>query len=92
MESLWRLLLAPVMVLLLAVFAIWLQRRRHGARIAGSPTSSDRPLVVDSVPLGQNSRLLVIDWRNSRLLVGQTAAGLSVLDRRPRDEAAGPAA
>jgi flagellar biogenesis protein FliO len=83
MDSLWRLLLAPLLVLMLAALAYWLQRRWRAARAPGAETSAQRVQLVDSLALGQNSRLLVVEWMGRRLLLAQSDGKIKLVDQQP---------
>ena len=39
--------------------------------------------VKETIPLGSNKALYVVEWRNSRLLLGVTGQSISVLKQEP---------
>ncbi len=82
MGSTWRLLLAPLIVLVLAVVALWLHRRRGALGGGRRPLAPPQLEVVDTLALGQNCRLLVVEWSGSRLLLAHTAHGVALIERR----------
>jgi flagellar biogenesis protein FliO len=70
---------ALAFVLLLAwLFLRWLKRMQIGT----SGDASAGPRVLRAVGLGPRERLVVVQHHDTELLLGVTAAGISVLDRR----------
>ncbi len=52
-------------------------------RLPARPLFSRHAQVVQSLPLGPGSRLLVVEFAGRRLLVGQSRAGLATLAESP---------
>lgn len=77
--DLFTVLVAMALVLGLAFFSIrFLKKVQSGARAA------DEIRFVRALPLGPRERATVVIWRDEVLLLGVTAGGVTVLDRRPR--------
>jgi flagellar protein FliO/FliZ len=75
---------ALAFVLLLAwLFLRWLKRMQIGT----SGDAGAGPRVLRAVGLGPRERLVVVQHHDTELLLGVTAAGIAVLDRRRTDAA-----
>jgi flagellar biosynthetic protein FliO len=74
-------LLALLFVLALAWLLLrWLKRSAWGQQAAGS----EGPRVLRAVSLGPRERLVVVQHHDVELLLGVTAAGVTLLERRQR--------
>lgn len=77
--DLFTVLVAMALVLGLAFFSIrFLKKVQTGA------PSGDEIRFVRALPLGPRERATVVIWRDEVLLLGVTAGGVTVLDRRTR--------
>lgn len=77
--DLFTVLIAMALVLGLAFFSIrFLKKVQTGA------PSGDEIRFVRALPLGPRERATVVIWRDEVLLLGVTAGGVTVLDRRTR--------
>lgn len=72
-------LVALALVLGLAFFSIRMLKKVQ----SGAP-SGDDIRFIRSLPLGARERATVVIWRDEVLLLGVTAGGITVLDRRAR--------
>ncbi|HBY43029.1 flagellar biosynthetic protein FliO, partial [Brevundimonas sp.] len=72
-------LVALALVLGLAFFSIRMLKKVQ----SGAP-SGDDIRFIRSLPLGTRERATVVVWRDEVLLLGVTAGGITVLDRRAR--------
>ncbi len=72
-------LVALALVLGLAFFSIRMLKKVQ----SGAP-SGDEIRFIRSLPLGARERATVVVWRDEVLLLGVTAGGITVLDRRAR--------
>ncbi|MGX1746599.1 MULTISPECIES: flagellar biosynthetic protein FliO [unclassified Brevundimonas] len=72
-------LVALALVLGLAFFSIRMLKKVQ----SGAP-SGDEIRFIRSLPLGTRERATVVIWRDEVLLLGVTAGGITVLDRRAR--------
>jgi len=72
-------LVALALVLGLAFFSIRMLKKVQ----SGAP-SGDEIRFIRSLPLGARERATVVIWRDEVLLLGVTAGGITVLDRRAR--------
>lgn len=77
--DLFTVLVAMALVLGLAFFSIRLLKKVQ----TGAP-SGDEIRFVRALPLGPRERATVVIWRDEVLLLGVTAGGVTVLDRRTR--------
>lgn len=73
------LLVAMAFVLGLAFFSIRLLKKVQ----SGTP-NGDEIRFVRALPMGPRERITLVIWRDEVLLLGVTAGGISLLDRRPR--------
>ncbi len=73
-------LAALVVVSLLAWAAIALMKRFQVQGPGGA--SADDLRFLRALPLGPRERLVVVEWRGETLLLGVTAGGISVIERR----------
>lgn len=71
---------ALVLVSLLAWAAIALMKRFQLQGPRGSAAEDLR--FLRALPLGPRERLVVVEWRGETLLLGVTAGGISLVDRR----------
>lgn len=71
---------ALVVVSLVAWGSLWLMKRLQVRGVRGAPPDLR---FIQALPLGPRERLVVVEWRGETLLVGVTAGGVSLLDRRP---------
>lgn len=68
------------LVSLLAWAAIALMKR---FQLQGPPGASAEDLrFLRALPLGPRERLVVVEWRGETLLLGVTAGGISLIERR----------
>lgn len=72
-------LVALALALGLAFFSIRMLKKVQ----SGAP-SGDEIRFIRSLPLGARERATVVIWRDEVLLLGVTAGGITVLDRRAR--------
>ena len=56
--------------------AVWIERLRAGLKL---PEPGRHARVVQALPLGPGSRLLVVEFGGRRLLIGQARTGLVAL-------------
>jgi flagellar biosynthetic protein FliO len=79
-------LIALVFVLGLAWLMLrWLKRTPWGRQAAGDDSG---PQVLRAVSLGPRERLVVVRHHDAELLLGVTAAGITLIERRIIDKAA----
>lgn len=74
-----RVVFALAIVVPLAVYAT----RWYGRRHIGSGQSLT---VKDSLSLGTNRSLLVVEWDDKRFLLGVTNQSITVIDQRPNPQ------
>ena len=79
--DLFTVLVAMALVLGLAFFSIRFLKKVQ----SGAPTQ-DEIRFVRALPLGPRERATVVVWRDEVLLLGVTAGGVTVLDRRKRSD------
>lgn len=77
--DLFTVLVAMALVLGLAFFSI-----RFLKKVQTGTPSGDEIRFVRALPLGPRERATVVIWRDEVLLLGVTAGGVTVLDRRTR--------
>jgi flagellar protein FliO/FliZ len=68
-----------------------LRGRLGGARGAGGAASDEALLFVRALPLGPKERVVLMDHRGERWMLGVTAGGISLLARWPLHDEATPA-
>ncbi len=74
-----RTLLMLLLVVGLAVASLWLWRKTQiGGGVAGRVRSI---ALIDSLPLGPTTRLIVVEFDNRKLLLSATRQGLSLLSQ-----------
>ena len=80
--------LALVFVLVLAWFAVRILARLGVAKSTGS----SRMRIIQSLPTGARERIVLLEFDEKQYLLGVTAGGISVLERRtvPASEDAVP--
>lgn len=71
-------LLALVLVLVLAWFAI-----RMLAQISGGKLRNGRVKVTHTVPLSARERLVLVEFDDQEYFLGVTANGISVIEKKP---------
>ncbi len=82
-------LLGIILVLLLVMGGCYLFTRWAAAGLGGSPgRGSERMQVVERLPVGRDQALLVVRLADRYLLLGSTAAGLSLLAELTEEEGA----
>ncbi|MFK7994294.1 MAG: flagellar biosynthetic protein FliO [Granulosicoccus sp.] len=74
-------LLALVLVLVLAWFAI-----RLIAQLGGGKLSSKRVKVTHTVPLSARERLVIVECDDQEYFLGVTANGITVINKKPVSE------
>lgn len=77
--DLFTVLVAMALVLGLAFLSI-----RFLKKVQSGAPAADEIRFVRALPLGPRERATVVIWRDEVLLLGVTAGGVTVLDRRPR--------
>lgn len=83
MNDFWPSLASTCAALALVLGLAWMALRtwHHLARRQGQRgPSSDRPRIVQGLPLGPRERVVVLEYRGNTYLLGLTAAGLCVID------------
>lgn len=77
------LLTAAALAAVLALAWVLLRALRGRLRASAGPgTAADEPpRFVRAVPVGPRERVVVMDYRGERFLLGVTAGGIQVLDR-----------
>lgn len=83
-EGAWTLL-ALAAVLVLAWGVLWLLRGRLGGGGGRRQDDAEALRFVRALPLGPRERVVLVEHRGERWLLGVTAGGISVLDHRPVD-------
>lgn len=68
-------------VLVAAICVLWYAKRR-GMRLR-VPGSGDRLKVVERLAISQGATLVLVEYEGRRLLLGVTAAHLSLIEDRP---------
>jgi flagellar protein FliO/FliZ len=82
--------LALIVVLALAYVVLRVLRRPLLERAGRSGDHNDAMTFVRALPLGPKERVVLIDYRGARWMLGVTAGGISVLESWP-DASAGAA-
>ncbi|WP_280156097.1 flagellar biosynthetic protein FliO [Piscinibacter sp. XHJ-5] len=82
------MLLALVIVLALAWVVLRLLRARMQPRSAGGGASDDLLRFVRALPVGAKERVVIVEHRGERWMLGVTAGGISTIAHWPasRDE------
>lgn len=83
--------LALIVVLALAYVVLRVLRRPLQGRAGRSGDPNDAMTFVRALPLGPKERVVLIDYRGARWMLGVTAGGISVLESWPDAGAAGAA-
>ena len=83
----WLGLGTTVLSLLIVLVAAWLLLRWLNRARGGGRTRGEGPQVLRAVSLGARERLVVVRHRDTEYLLGVTAANVSLIDRRPIDDA-----
>jgi len=78
-------LIGVVGALALVLGLAWLSIRALKSLQVGAagPGVAQELRFVRALPIGRQERLVVVAWRGETLLLGVTAGGISLLDRRP---------
>jgi flagellar protein FliO/FliZ len=80
--------LALIVVLALAYVVLRVLRRPLQRRAGRSGDQNDAMTFVRALPLGPKERVVLIDYRGARWMLGVTAGGISVLESWPDASAA----
>ncbi|WP_157265930.1 FliO/MopB family protein [Azohydromonas aeria] len=86
-----RMLAALALVLVLAWIALRLLRRRmdaKGALVKGLPAGSEALRFVRALPVGPKERVVIVEHRGERWMLGVAAGGISTLAHWPAQGAA----
>ena len=83
----WLGLGTTVLSLLIVLVAAWLLLRWLNRARGGGRARGEGPQVLRAVSLGARERLVVVRHRDTEYLLGVTAANVSLIDRRPIDDA-----
>lgn len=86
-------LLLTVMALVAVLTLAWVLLRALRGRLlpgpGGATRTDDTPRFVRALPVGPRERVVVMDYRGERWLLGVTAGGIAVLDRHTGTSDAG---
>ena len=83
------MLLALGVVIVIAWFALRLLRDRLQPRVKAGTAGPDEALrFVRALPVGAKERVVIIEHRGTRWMLGVTAGGISALAQWPADAAA----
>ncbi len=77
------MLLALVVVIALAWFALRLLRDRMQPRVKEGSATDDALRFVRALPVGAKERVVIIEHRGARWMLGVTAGGISTLAQWP---------
>jgi len=77
------MLLALGVVIALAWFALRLLRDRMQPRVKDGSTSDDALRFVRALPVGAKERVVIVEHRGARWMLGVTAGGISTLAQWP---------
>ena len=84
------MLLALGVVIVIAWFALRLLRDRLQPRVkAGSTGPDDTLRFVRALPVGAKERVVIVEHRGTRWMLGVTAGGISTIAQWPTDADAG---
>jgi flagellar protein FliO/FliZ len=84
------MLLALGVVIVIAWFALRLLRDRLQPRVkAGSTGPDDTLRFVRALPVGAKERVVIVEYRGTRWMLGVTAGGISTIAQWPADADAG---
>jgi flagellar protein FliO/FliZ len=77
------MLLALVVVIALAWFALRLLRDRMQPRVKDGSSTDDALRFVRALPVGAKERVVIVEHRGARWMLGVTAGGISTLAQWP---------
>lgn len=81
------MLLALAVVIAIAWLALRLLRDRMQPRAKGTVGDDDLLRFVRALPVGAKERVVIVEHRGERWMLGVTAGGISTLARWPANEA-----
>lgn len=81
------MLLALAVVIAIAWVALRLLRDRMQPRAKGTVGDDDLLRFVRALPVGAKERVVIVEHRGERWMLGVTAGGISTLARWPANEA-----
>jgi flagellar protein FliO/FliZ len=84
------MLLALAVVIAIAWVALRLLRDRMQPRAKGSGAGDDALRFVRALPVGTKERVVIVEHRGERWMLGVTAGGISTLARWPAGESVSP--
>lgn len=83
-ESFFRVFGALTIVLAVFLAGVWLFRNWQRLPIARNPRSQLR--ILEGKSLGNRQALFVVGYRNQRLMIGTSAAGIALITHLPEEE------